>query len=1060
MSSTRISLPALIFFLIAMPASLAAQDATGSIRGTVVDSTGSRISKASIAVVNIATGLRYTATSDAEGGFAFELLPPGDYSARVVAEGMSPQITPQLHVDVGGSANLEYRLTIAGAQENVTVSAAPALVETQPSAVSTPLDERAINDFPLNGRRFSDLALFSPGVTQDPRSLTSSTNGDLSFGGIRGFQNTTLVDGGDYNNAFFAQARGRYRAPYAIPTEVVQEFRVSTNSHGAEQGRSGGAVINVVTKSGSNHVHGTVFYHLRDSSFGAVNAFLAFKPHNRQQQFGGTFGGPLKRNKIFFFGEFDQHIFHSPNVVEFLDGTSQVVPAAGTRPYTPGDYEASDKALVFAAAAHLTSLAGEYPAAQIGYSSYAKLDINLTSRNQLALRLSTIRYWGANNVFLDPSSPVTYDSISNNGQELVSAETGWLSLTSALSPRWISHLRAQFSRDRQQSYSNISDVLVKIPNILDGMGRSNLLPRQTREHRLHLAETLSLEGSRNTWKFGGDGLFTWIYDFFPNQQSGEYLSYPIKVNPFTFEPMQSGLPLSPLRAYAHEVPHYYLQNFGIATSHPNSNDYAAFAQDTIRVTNHLALNLGVRWDLQTFTTAGLLSNPLFPRSGKVPFQPYNFAPRAGLAYSFGNTRPLVVRAGYGIFFVRIPQIYNSVIETENGITDATLFLNNSNYYDHQVFPGYPNALVSCPLYAATCALPAGFTQGVTKRVAAFAPNFVTPRVQQASLTLEKEVVSRTTVALTLLIVRGEHLIRALDVNLAQPTALTYPIFDSTGSVFTGGYYAVDSFATWQFTRSLTCPWPPCINPLGRPIAELGAINEFQSAASSDYKGATVSITRRVARGSYLRFSYTYAQAIDDGQDALVAGQPATVQNSYMPSAERGPSVTDQRQRLVAAFSADLHPFHRGQEFLGHIFNNWKISTVVNYGSGRPFNATSAGDPNQDGNDLNDRLPGYSRNAFTGPDYATTDLRLTKTLRFGERYKLNLMAESFNLLNRDNQRVTITSNGMVNSATTFVTNSVTANVAPYPGYYQLPGNFMRPTAAYSPRQVQLSMKFIF
>ena len=124
-------------------------------------------------------------------------------------------------------------------------------------------------------------------------------------------------------------------------------------------------------------------------------------------------------------------------------------------------------------------------------------------------------------------------------------ETAALSLTSSLSPRWISHFRAQFSRDLQQSYSNTSDVLVKIPNILDGMGRSNLLPRQTREHRLHLAETVSLEGSRNSWKFGGDGLLTTIYDFFPSQQSGEYLFYPIKVNPFTFEPMEAGLPLSP-----------------------------------------------------------------------------------------------------------------------------------------------------------------------------------------------------------------------------------------------------------------------------------------------------------------------------------------------------------------------------------------------------------------------------------------------------------------------------------------------------------------------------------
>jgi hypothetical protein len=312
----------------------------------------------------------------------------------------------------------------------------------------------------------------------------------------------------------------------------------------------------------------------------------------------------------------------------------------------------------------------------------------------------------------------------------------------------------------------------------------------------------------------------------------------------------------------------------------------------------------------------------------------------------------------------------------------------------------------------------------------------------------------------LLNVRGEHLIRALDVNLPQPTALTYPIFDSTGSIFQGGYYSVDSFATWQFTRSLTCPFPPCINPLGRPIAQLGAIDEFQSAASSYYNGATVSINRRVARGSYLRISFTYARAIDDGQDALVAGQPATVQNSYAPSTERGPSVTDQRDRLVAAFSVEPHPFHRGHELAGHLFNDWKISSVVNYGSGRPFSATVAGDPNQDGNDLNDRLPGYSRNGFTGPDYATADLRLTRTVRFNERYKLNLVAESFNLFNRDNQRVTITSNGLVNSATTFVSNSITANIAPYPGYYTLPTNFMKPTAAYAPRQIQLSLKFIF
>jgi hypothetical protein len=1040
---------------------LAAQDAaTGALHGTVVDATGSRIARASIVVVSTATGVRYTATSDAEGRFGIDLLPAGDYSARVIADGMSPQVTPQLHLDVGGIAEMEFRLTVAGAHENVTVSGAPGMVETEASAVSTLLDERALSDLPLDGRRFPDLMLLSPGVTQDPRSLTSSTNGDLSFGGIRGFQNSFLVDGGDYNNAFFAQARGRYREPYELSTDVVQEFRVSTNSYGAELGRSGGAVVNVVTKSGSNHLHGTAFYYLRDSSFGATDPFLAFKPHNRQQQGGGTIGGPLKRNKMFFFAGFDEHIFHSPNVVEFLDGSAQVVPQPGTGPYTPGDYDSTDEALVFAAAQQLTSLAGEYPAGQIGNTAYGKLDINLTAREQLALRVNTTRYWGANNVFIDPASPVTYDAISDNGQETVATETGALSLTSGLSQRWISLLRAQYSRDLQRSYSNTSNVLVEIPTIMDGIGRSDLLPRQTRESRVHLSETLSYDGRRNSWKFGGDGLLTWIYDFFPSQQSGEFLFYPMKVDPFTYEPMEAGLELTPLRAYAHEAPHYYLQNFGSAASRPNTNEYSAFAQDTMRVTDHLALNLGVRWDLQTFTKVGLLSNPLFPPAGKVPFRPYNFAPRAGFAYSLGKARPLVVRAGYGIFFVRIPQIYNSVVETENGITDAQVFLNNTDYYDHQAFPAYPNPLVTCPVNAASCALPAGFTQGVTNEVSAFASNFVTPRVQQASVTLEKEVAPQTTVTVSLLNVRGEHLIRALDVNLPQPTALTYPIFDSTGSIFQGGYYTVDSFATWQFTQSLTCPFPPCINPLGRPIANLGAIDEFQSAASSQYNGATFSINRRVAHGSYLRISYTWAHAIDDGQDALVAGQPATVQNSYDPNGERGPSTTDQRHRLTAAFSAEPRLFHRGHEFLGHVFNDWKFSSVVNFGTGRPVNATVSGDPNQDGNDLNDRLPGYTRNAFTGPDYGTTDVRVTRVIRLREHSKINLVAESFNLLNRDNQRVAITSNGLVANASTFVQSSVTTTLAPYPGYYTLPSNFMKPNAAYAPRQVQLSLKFVF
>ncbi len=370
-------------FLLATVSLLAAQDAsTGALSGTVIDPDGGRIAAASIVVVNAATGLRYSASTDQEGRFVIQLLPPGDYSARAEAPGMSPELSPKIHVDVGGSTELEFRLRVAGSKETVNVSDTPPLVETQPSAVSTVIDERAITELPLNGRRFSDLVLLTPGVTQDPRGLTSASNGDLAFGGIRGYQSSYLVDGADNNNSFFGQARGRYRAPYQFSNEVVQEFRVSSNSYGAELGRSGGAVVNVVTKSGSNHWHGTSFYFIRDSAFNARPASVDLgsdpNPSDRQQQFGFTTGGPVKRNKAFFFAGYDQHIFHVPTLVRFLDGNSVVFPQKGAEPLHHGDYEASDEALVFAAADQLSTLAGEYPSQLLGNTGFLKLDISLS----------------------------------------------------------------------------------------------------------------------------------------------------------------------------------------------------------------------------------------------------------------------------------------------------------------------------------------------------------------------------------------------------------------------------------------------------------------------------------------------------------------------------------------------------------------------------------------------------------------------------------------------------------------------------------------------------------
>lgn len=1055
--------PVLFWFFLStlLTSTCFAQDAsTGAVRGTVSDATSSRIHGATVALVSASTGFRYSAITDAAGQFAFDLLPPGEYSARAEFPAMSPQLAPGLRVEVGGTLMLEFHLPIAGANETVSVSAEPSLVETQPSAVSAVVDERAIDELPLNGRRFTDLALLTPGVTQDPRGLTSSSNGDLAFGGIRGYQSSYLVDGTDNNNGFFSQARGRYRAPYQFSNEVVQEFRVSSNTYGAELGRAGGAVVNVITRSGSNHTHGTGFYYLRDSTLDAQHPFMDFKPASRQHQFGFTLGGPLKRNRAFLFTGYDQHIFHIPTVVRFLDGNSALVPRHGANALTHGDYEDSDLSLVFSSARQLTSLAGNFPSELRGSTGFVKLDFTLNPRNQLSTRLNTSRFYGRNNVFFDPTSPLTSFAVSDNGEEDVATETAAVSLTSGFSPRLIGHLRAQVSRDRQRSQSNSADVLTRIYGVLDGFGRSSILPRRTNEDRLHLAETLSLELGRHTLKFGGDALLTRTYNFFPSLFGGEYLFDTIKVNPFTFAPMIGGLELTPLRAYAHAVPRYYIQNFGSAVTRPDTHEFAGFLQDTSRVSNHFALSLGIRYDIQTFRLKDLISNPVWPDSGKAPNDTNNFAPRIGLAYSLRESRPIVVRAGYGIFYTRIPQIYTSTMESDNGISNAHLFLSNGNSSDQRVFPRYPDPLVHCNLNALSCAVPPDFAGNLDREIAAFSPDFQTPKVQQASLSIEGELGNRLAAGVTYMYVHGENLIRARDVNLPQPVQVRYPVYDSTGTDFTGDYYDVDSFSTWQFVRSLTCSFPPCINPLDRPVPQAGAINVFESAASSVYHGMTVSVRRRMTHGLYFRLAYTFAKAIDDGQDALVAGRPATVQNSYATGAERGLSVTDQRNRLAVSWIAEPRLFDREHPWLGRVFNSWKFSGVVTYGSGRPVDARIAGDANQDRNTGNDRLPGFRRNAFLGPDYATTDMRITRRLYLGDRVKLELIAESFNLFNRDNQRVRITDDGYLNSAGEFVQIDNRIGISNFPAEYRQASNFLQATDAYAPRQMQLALRLIF
>ncbi|KAF0249721.1 MAG: hypothetical protein FD167_882, partial [bacterium] len=296
-----------IAIVLAMTAIAIAQQASGSIEGLVRDSTGAVLAGADVAVINTETGAVRMFVTNESGFYKVPSLPVGKYTVRVTVQGFAPKDLTNVILQVGSVAEVNVDLEVGNAGgETVVVTAEAPLVETTRTYVATTVDERSIKDLPVNGRNFLEFALLTPGVSSDPRG------GDISFGGLRGTNNSLQIDGSDNNNTFFGQSLGRTgsgRAPYQFSKDAVKEFQVNTNTYAAEYGRAGGAVINAVTKSGANQYHGGAFIFLRDRSLNAEEPFAKAnrrpKARNRFYQFGGIASGPIKKDKAYFFFNYD-----------------------------------------------------------------------------------------------------------------------------------------------------------------------------------------------------------------------------------------------------------------------------------------------------------------------------------------------------------------------------------------------------------------------------------------------------------------------------------------------------------------------------------------------------------------------------------------------------------------------------------------------------------------------------------------------------------------------------------------------------------------------------------
>ena len=1016
--ATRLCLLVVFSLTIAVGAFAQSQATTGNIEGRVLDPKDAAVPGASVTATNQQTGLEKTATTDDQGGFTIAFLPPGPYTVRANSSGFSQMEVRDVAVTVGGKAPLDIRLSVGAASGSVTISSEAPVVETNLSSVSTTVNSRAIENLPVNGRNYLDFATLTPGVIRD-----QNREGDLSVGGQKGTLNSLQVDGVDNNNTFFGQSFGRtgVRPPYQFSEESVQEFQVNQNGFSAEFGRAGGAVINVVTKSGTNNIHGGGFEFFRDESLNAntpqlkASQFQRGLPNKRPplqiNQFGARLGGPIKRNKAFFFFTYDGQRQKLPNFLDPVGFFTQPANIQALLLPKLTTYQVNRNQDVF----------------------MLKGDVAVNNKNQLSLRFNQQNFTGKNNEFTGASG-----TLEHSGDSVAKTTTFSGSLVSTLTNTTVNEFRFQVAKDREPGLANSADPEAQINAGALFIGRNNFSPRETTIKRAQFIDNISFATGRHSFKTGFDLNIDHIFNFFPGTFNGIYV-FPTYA------------------AFANNTPSTFSQNFAGAnttgaTTHPDSKDFAVFFQDDFRATPKLTLNLGVRYDRQ-FMAAPQVQNPNAALlaagydTSRQPNDSNNFGPRAG--FSYAPSDKTVVRGGYGLFYGRTTAIMLGTTHSNNGINILGVTL-TCNTTPSNPCPTYPNTLT---------APPAG--PGNIPNLFLFAKGYQNPYVQQGRLGVEHEFTKDIAVSVTYLYYRGVHLSRTRDVNLFAPVA-TSAVDPVSGETLT-----IQRFPGATFTSTA---------PI-RPFPQFNRIDLFEDTGNSRYNGLAVMARRRFApthmipffqgSGSQFLISYTLSKAQDDKPDStsVVPGGGddfKVAQNSFDLRDEWGYSDADQRHRLVVSSVLELGKVKSDNKLLRILFNDFTLSGITQLQSGFAYSAQFQTDINRDGNSRNDRVPGFARNSFRTAAVYQTDARITRTIRTSESTKLSLILEGFNIWNRANTglapgggyfsfvNINKYSAFSANAATNTLTLTRTSGAS----------TFGLPRSIISPRQLQLAIKFDF
>lgn len=954
------------FFLLLVYASgVSAQQAgVASISGIVQDASGASVPGAKVVVANESKGITRNLEANADGIFtAPSLVPAAGYSVMVSATGFAAYERRDIVLQVGQNVNLPVNLQVSAAAQTIDVTSGAPIVETTKTGVSQIVNTAQIDNLPINGRRVDSFVLLTPGVTND------GAFGLISFRGVAG-GNTFLTDGNDTTNQFYNENAGRTRISSQISQDAVQEFQVLSNGYSAEYGRAIGGVVNTVTRSGSNDVHGTGYWFFRNRTLNARDRYASINPPEWRHQAGASIGGPIKKDKLFYF-------FNAEITRRNFPGVNRIINTSYTN--TAGVFTAACPAEITAAqcaSARDFVLRGNnviIPRTADSEILFGKIDYQVNERNSISASINYLR-WVSPNGIQTQATLTNNNLLANNANSTVRTRYGRLAWTGIPTSTIVNEARFGWFKDRLFDEVNpafIPSQTGPLGITLAGtpIGTSTDYPRlNPSEQRFQFADNLSWNVGRHALKFGIDIISTQDYLKILRNQAGTY-SYS---NFGTF-----ALDFNGVRNAAGQGNYQqFTQTFGNQVLDFTTKDYNFYVQDQFRASSRLTLNFGVRYEYTSLPQPQQV-NADYPQTGKIHEPTKNFAPRFSVSYAMGDKT--VVRGGFGMFYARYQ---GSLIQT----------LNFSNgLYQPQILVT-PTA-AGAPLFPQKLGSLQGFPTGNVS-LTFVSPDFRNPYTLQGDIAVERELTRNLGLTVSYVYSRGVQLLTNRDLNIGpEGPPVTYRINDASGNQ----------------TGTFTTPTYLTANRIDRRYQR---IIQVENGGQSWYNGLIVQLNKRFSHGFQGSAAYTWSHAIDlgnigAGNNALFYDTIRTYANGNY-ALDKGSSSLDQRHRLVLS-SIWSPTFTKSTAWAArYLINGWQLSQITTLASpqfstptvrvnGTPF-AGAAFSTSVNGLGGTNRVPFLPYNALEIDNIYRVDARLSRELPLTERVRMWLNFEAFNVFN--------------------------------------------------------------